>query len=476
MAGRLAENGAILLAAYKNLLQGTDEGRAVTPAAEWLIDNYHLIEKQIREIRSDLPPGYYRQLPKLSVGPFAGYPRVFGLAWAFVAHTDSRFDSDMLVGYVRAYQEVQPLTIGELWAVSITLRIVMIENLRRLAEQIVKGRTARHLANDVADRLLGAAGKTAEPFQIALGGHEGDARSEAFAVQLIHRLRDQDPKITPALNWLYQRLAAEHTSAEIVVRAVHQRQGAASVTVRNIITSLRLISDVDWNDLFEEVSLVDETLAAGSAYGDMDFPTRNLYRSAIEELARGADSAELDVAHSAVAAAKRPQDGPQDARKSDPGYYLIGAGRHEFENTIGFRPQARKWRARLHRASGIGFYAGAIAAVTLVLLAAALIAIAVKGVSGWPLVILALLGVAPAIDAAVALVNRAVGFGFHASLLPALELAGGVPSHLRTVVAVPTLLTTPASIEEQIESLEIHHLASPDGDLHFALLSDWLDA
>ena len=144
LAGRLAENGAILLAAYKSLLQGADEGRAVTPAAEWLIDNYHLIEKQIREIRSDLPPGYYRQLPKLSGGPFAGYPRVFGMAWAFVAHTDSRFDSDMLVGYVRAYQEVQPLTIGELWAVSITLRIVMIENLRRLAEQIVNGRAARH--------------------------------------------------------------------------------------------------------------------------------------------------------------------------------------------------------------------------------------------------------------------------------------------------------------------------------------------
>jgi cyclic beta-1,2-glucan synthetase len=472
LAGRLAENGAILLAAYKNLLQGTDEGRAVTPAAEWLIDNYHLIEKQIREIRSDLPPGYYRQLPKLSVGPFAGYPRVFGLAWAFVAHTDSRFDSDMLVGYVRAYQEVQPLTIGELWAVSITLRIVMIENLRRLAEQIVKGRTARHLANDVADRLLGAAGKTAEPFQIALAGHEADARSEAFAVQLIHRLRDQDPTITPALNWLDQRLAAEHTSAEIVVRAVHQRQGAASVTVRNIITSLRLISDVDWKDLFEEVSLVDEALAADGAYRDMDFPTRNLYRSAIEELARGADSPELDIARSAVAAASAEDD----ARKSDPGYHLIGAGRHEFENTIGFRQQARKWRARLHRASGIGFYAGAIAAVTLVLLAAALIAVAATGVSGWPLGILAVLGVAPAIDAAVALVNRAVGFGFHASLLPALELASGVPSHLRTVVAVPTLLTTPASIEEQIESLEIHHLASPDGDLHFALLSDWLDA
>ena len=134
LARRLADNRAVLLAAYLSTVRAINDGRAITPASEWLVDNYHLVEKQIREIRSDLPPGYYRQLPKLATGPFAGYPRVFGIAWAFVAHTDSRFDSEMLVRFVRAYQEVQPLTIGELWAVSITLRIVLIENLGRLAE------------------------------------------------------------------------------------------------------------------------------------------------------------------------------------------------------------------------------------------------------------------------------------------------------------------------------------------------------
>jgi cyclic beta-1,2-glucan synthetase len=479
LAGRLAENGAVLLAAYKSLLQGADEGRAVTPAAEWLIDNYHLIEKQIREIRSDLPPGYYRQLPKLSGGPFVGYPRVFGLAWAFVAHTDSRFDCEMLVGYLRAYQQVQPLTIGELWAVSITLRIVMIENLRRLAEQIVNGRVARHAADDLADRLLDAAGQNPEGLKIALSDHEEDARSEAFAVQLIHRLRDQDPRITPALTWLDRRLAAQGTSADIVVREIHRRQGATSVTVRNIITSLRLIADVEWKDIFEEVSLVDEALAGGSAFKDMDFPTRNLYRTAIEELARGSNAAELEIARGVIAAARRfsaPALAQADARKSDPGYHLVGGGRQNFENEIGYHPRAHKWRARLHRASGIGFYASAIAVVTLIILACALFALVATGAGATALCVLAALGVIPAVDAAVALVNRAVSFGFHAQLLPALELANGVPSHLRTLVAVPTLLTTPDAIEEQVERLEIHHLASPEGDLHFALLSDWLDA
>ena len=131
LAVRLRENEGVLLEAYRGIAQAADEGRTITPAAEWLLDNYHLVEQQVREVRADLPPGYYRQLPKLTEGPLVGYPRVFGMVWAFVAHTDSRFDPEALTRFVRAYQNVQPLTIGELWAVAISLRIVLVENLRR---------------------------------------------------------------------------------------------------------------------------------------------------------------------------------------------------------------------------------------------------------------------------------------------------------------------------------------------------------
>ncbi len=194
MSGRLADNGTVLLHAYRTISRSIGEGRAITPAAEWLADNYYLVEREIQEIRTALPPGYYRQLPKLADGPFTGYPRVFGVAWAFVAHTDSHFNTELLCRFVRAYQEVQPLAIGELWAVAITLRIVLVENLRRLAELIMHSSTARQEANALADRLLGAGGHAAEPASIVLAEREGTALPEAFAVQLVHRLRDQDPE------------------------------------------------------------------------------------------------------------------------------------------------------------------------------------------------------------------------------------------------------------------------------------------
>jgi cyclic beta-1,2-glucan synthetase len=477
LVGRLADNEAVLLDAYRSICAAVDEGRAVTPAAEWLIDNYHLVEKQIRGIRSDLPLRYYRQLPKLADGPFVGYPRVFGIAWAFVAHTDSRFDVDMLCRFLVAYQNVQPLTIGELWAVAITLRIVWVENLRRLAELSVHNRAARQEADDIADRLLGAGGRVPEPLSAALAHHQGTTLPHAFAVQLVHRLRDQDLGTMPPLLWLDQRLAAEGMTIDEVVRGEHQRQGAATVTVRNIITSMRLVSDVDWTELFERISLVDAALGAGSDFSEMDFPTRNLYRSAIEELARGSDRTELDIARGVVAAARQAAcAGASDARRSDPGYYLVADGRRAFEGAIDFRPSLRGRLERSTELLGIGGYVGAAGVVAGIILALPLILLARAGLDGTSLSLLGVLGAIPAIDAAVALVNRGVTRGFGAVLLPALALRGGVPSHLRTMVAVPTLLTTVEAIEEQVERLEVHHLASPEGDLHFALLSDWRDA
>ncbi|MGH7248242.1 MAG: glycosyl transferase, partial [Pseudomonadota bacterium] len=329
LATRLRENGGVLLDTYRALADAIREERAITPAAEWLVDNFHVVEQQIREIRDDLPRGFYRQLPKLANGPLEGYPRVFGIAWAFVAHTDSRFDPQMLTKFVQAYQRVQPLTIGELWAVAITLRIVLVENLRRAAAQIVASRAARQQADLLANRLLGVGGKEAEPAETALKRFERTTLPRAFAVQLVQRLRDQDPKVTPALVWLDRRLLAQDTTADDAVQAEHHAQGAMNVTVRNVITSMRFMSAVDWADFFESVSQVDAVLRADSNFAAMDFPTRDSYRHAIEELARGSRHTEIEVARRAIAAtkvadAKGPnRDRATVRREQDPGYYLI---------------------------------------------------------------------------------------------------------------------------------------------------------
>ncbi len=472
---RLRSNAGTLNGAYHALIEGMREARAMTPAAEWLIDNYYIVDEHIRAIRRDLPPGYYKQLPKLAGGSLRGYPRVYGLAWALVAHSDHRFELDTLLRFVRAYQRVQPLTIGELWAIAITLRVVLIDNLSRLAAGIVHRLTLRDEADALADELLPS---DPDPAQAAVAVRMPDTSGplpSAFAAQLFQRLRDQDPATTPALQWLHSRLATQKTTADDIVHREHQDQGAVNVSVRNIITSLRLISSVDWAKFFEGVSLVDETLRDQSAFGSFDFATRDSYRHAIEELARRSNHTELDVALRAVEAARSA--GRALHAESEPGYYLVSAGRAELERKLGYSPPWNESCARGMRAAGVTGYVTAIALVSLAVTAVFLLAVDAAPRAdlaiGSALVLLALVA---ASDIGTAVVNLGVTHFCHPRALPALELLDGVPAELRTVVAVPILLTGIADIEAQARNLEVHYLATQAGDVRYALLSDWLDA
>ncbi len=472
LSARLRDNHRALLHAHRTIAKSIAAGGAITPAAEWLVDNYHVVEAQIRQARDDMPPGYYRQLPKLADGPLAGYPRVFGLAWAFVAHTDSRFDASLLRQFVAAYQRVQPLTIGELWAIAITLRVVLIENLRRAAELIASRRAVRQQADHVADRLLGAGGREPQTLASVLPELESVQLSTTFAVQLLQRLRDQDPEATTALTWLEGRLAASGTTADEVVRDEHQRQGASSVTVRNVIMSMRSISAVDWADLFESMSLVDSTLRADADYAQSNFSTRNRCRDAIEELARGSSHSELDLAelamHIAAAGGSR--------RERNPGYHLIARGRRAFEARFDYRPSVRARLTRLIARMGIRGYIAGVALLAVVTLAWPLSVLLDGGISGPMLAVLGMLGLVLTVDAAMAVANNSITSRFSARPLAEMELAGGIPAEHRTLVVVPILLTSREALAGHVEHLEIHHLASLDGDVSFALLSDWADA
>lgn len=479
LSKRLNDNARVLTECYRAVVLTSSARQPITPAAEWLLDNFHIVEEQIRQIKGDLPPGFYRRLPKLADGPLRGHPRVFGVAWALVAHTDSAFDVHKLTRFVEAYQRVQPLAIGELWALAITLRITLVENLRRLGEEIVAQLTASRLADLLADQILGVAGKGAE--DEAPISHRLDQApwSTAFAVELVQRLRDQDPNSTPALRWLNDRLKAEKTTSDQIVREEFQRRSATDVTVRSVITSMRLVSMINWAEFFESVSPVDAVLRGASDFAAMDFSTRDRYRRAIEELARESGRDEIDVTNRAIAAARSVTEqtakGSAHGRESDPGYYLIAKGRCAFEKELGCRVPFRTRLFQLNSDLGVTSYVGMIAIVTAIVLVPILIAVAYVAVVGWPLLVLAMVGFVPASDVAIAIVNRAITRQVGGKVLPGLELRNGVTPDLRTIIVVPVLLADTSAIEKQIERLEDHHLSNSDDNFTFALLSDWQD-
>ena len=469
-------NRLVLESSLRAISQAEQDQRAITPAAEWLLDNFHVVQEQITDIHKHLPDKFYRELPKLTDGPLAGYPRVYGISWAFVAHTDSRFSPEQLIGFVAAYQEVAPLSMGEIWALPITLRVVMIENLSRFAKKITNSQRGRELANQYINEIDGV---DLDRQREAAALPDAPLR-RAFAVQLVQRLRDQHRVTTFETDVLTTWLVEQKLSVDDLVQREHAAQSAADLSVRNIINSMRAISAADWRSFFEAVSLVEGKMRSYTPYAAMDFASRDRYRHAIEELARYSHHTELGVAQAVLRKIKISASGnsPEGStpREADPGYFLIAEGRFSLEIELDYRPPMLQGIKRLYSRFPTLNYLTSVGIFTVCIVAALMWKSAAAGLSTIEIMALGLLSLFPASDVAIAVVNRLITLAFKPRHLPRIELKNGPPVASMTFVVVPTLLTSVAAVRAQIAQLEVYYLANPDGAVYFAVLSDWADA
>jgi cyclic beta-1,2-glucan synthetase len=321
---RFVQNRASLLRAYRQISAAYRRKESFGPDAEWLLDNFHIVSESMFEVHTDLPHGYYRLLPKIAAGPLRGLPRVYAVAVEFVAHCDSSMDENHLAHFVNAFQTVAPLTIGELWAIPIMLRLVLVDNLRRLAEQILRARdhrqdaaawAARHLAVPECATAASAVpppslrtAETAVPHPRLGAEWAQNPLPDSFVVQLLDWMHEQGAAVTRGLEWLESYLQKWNTTTDAVLRRERQRQAANQISIGNCVTSLRLLSALDWPAFFERTSLVEARLRDDPAgvYSLQDFSTRDRYRQMVEKLSRGSQDDEIEVADKAVALAARP--------------------------------------------------------------------------------------------------------------------------------------------------------------------------
>ncbi len=248
----------------------------MTPAAEWLLDNHYLIEEQVYLARKHFPRSYSRQLPRLATGESAGLPRVYDLILEFISHIDGRVDDEALARYIAAYQSVTNLTLGELWAVAIMLRLALIENLRRVAISISSQRVHRDSALAWAHRLDATSDKHDSALLVlAELIRENPPLSTAFVAQFTEALQGRGATATLVLAWLEQRLAEKGQTIEEVIRAESQRQAADQASMANSIASLRLVNASEWYKFVETNSATEKILRDEPAgvYGQMDFST-----------------------------------------------------------------------------------------------------------------------------------------------------------------------------------------------------------
>ncbi len=464
---RFEDNVRVLGGAYRILAEDVRTGQFVSAAADWLLDNFHLITTEVGEIRRNLPRGYYRTLPALASRQHGGNARIYAIAVELIRHSDSRLGRQQLVQFLNSYQRVAPLTIGELWAWPSMLKLALIENLRRLAEEQLAARTSRHAADDYVARV-DETGVTGLP----------RGADTAFIVQVLHRVREYGVRLSPIRAAVDEHLALKNTTAEDTIRGEHQRQGVAQVSVANAITSLRLCATLDWREYVEAVSLVDRVLLRdpAGAYGRMDFLSRDQQRQAVETLSEASGDGQVRVALKAIESARQAAAAGSPAdRAAHVGYHLLDRGRADLEADMAYHPGlgTRARRALLRRASGL--YLSAIFILTAVLVAAAVLYARRAGGTLAFLIAVGLLVVLPATELALAAIQAVITRVVGPKRLPRLDLSGGVPDTARTMVIVPTILTSVEGVETLLDHLEVLALGNLDPCVHFAILSDFAD-
>jgi cyclic beta-1,2-glucan synthetase len=471
--GRLRRDAAALESAYRAIVAALQAGRAISPAAQWILDNFHVISDHLNDIPLRLPRRMWRELPRASGrAGSAAIPRVLLIAAEFLRHTLWNFRQQMLIRLLHGYQEVAPLQMREIWALHTVLRLALIDELRQIAIRVEDSLAARAAADELADSLLqGTASREPDPDRLAWSE---DRFSAPFIVQLAHRLQGMGERGRPLLDALSQQLVRTGTSIDDCIQRQHARRSASNVAARNIITSLRELASFDWCVVFEKTACVEALLRERPDYAACDRRTRARYRASIEQLARVARRPEPTVTVEVLRLLETPA---ASGGQTDLGAWLIGPRRAELEVAlrcpVTLPQRLRRWTLR----HGAGLYLGSIALLTAVVVALVIL-VGTHWRVGSPLVmaLLAVLAFFPASELVITLLNREWLRFFPPRHLPCLALEAGLGADMKTLVVVPTMLGSVAEAAEACRQLHVHALAAPDPLVRLALLSDWTDS
>ncbi len=485
LLARLSETRRILTDAQVRLVDATAAGVDAGPAAEWLLDNFHVVQEQLQEVRASLPGGYYRELPELSNGPLAGYPRVYEIAISVISHSEARIHPENLDVYVEAFQTVSPLSVGELWAMPAMLRLGLIESVRRMTLRTVQRLDEIESARVWADRILSASARGGSEVRSALRTF-AEAEHELtphFVSRFLQSLR-QAEGASPPLQWIEHWLRDAGVIPEQAMVQSTQRLALTQIMMANSIMSLRDIGQRDWRHFVEQQSVIEAVLRNDPSghYRLMTFATRDSYRHAVERVAKRSRHKEPIVAQWAIDLARHHADTVEgradnatDPRLGHVGYYLIDDGVLELEQMAGYSPTVAERVERYVRAKPNLLFIGGVAFTTL--LATLAVTLLVDAVPRQSLLLVLLVTFLPALDIAVNVLNQLVTALLPPRVLPRLDLhEHGVSAEYRTAVVVPTLFGDRNDVREALENLEVQFLANREEHLHFAVLSDFTDA
>ncbi|NIA01624.1 MAG: cellobiose phosphorylase, partial [Bacteroidia bacterium] len=420
---RLTENTRKLVAAYRRFNRAPEDALTLSYTAEWILDNFYVVQRAERQLLEDLPPSYYRQLPKLANSPMVGYPRIYALARACLARCQGNLDLASVRHFVTAFQRVTPLTMGELWALPSMLRLAAIDKLA-------------HAVTRVAD--IGVASNKGTTNGIP---PRATSEEDAIVADSIRALR-----LLETSDW----------------RVFFESVSQVEQILRSDPAGVYAKMDPGTRDRYRKVI---EILASATGMVEPEVATVAI---------RIAAQAEKRLR--SKAGPGTPSRRPLPARAAHVGFYLMDGGRKELEQVLGYRPSVRGRMRRWIVDHATFAYLGSILLATSGILVAACSYVASAGGNVLQVIAAGMLLAIAAVSVVVDVLGWLITHLLKPLVLPQLDFRKGLPEDQRTMVVMPALLANAEEVDSLLGNLELHFLRNTDPNIFFALLTDFCDA
>ncbi|MTI67917.1 MAG: glycosyl transferase [Firmicutes bacterium] len=461
LISRLNNNYRIIANIYKKL---NETDRQKSPASQWLLDNFYLIEEQFKETKQNLKKDKYLRLNVLKTGKLKDFPRVYEIALELISHTDGKLDSEDLIGFVKAYQTRYILSIAEIWSLSLMLRIALIEYIKNISEEIdfihqqwekaeetVIGNI--YLKDSVNENL-----KTMEKINFPYIEH------------LLTLIRKQDTDNGEILDIIEKKATDYDLDIDKIAEQAHKEQAKFKMSMGNAILSLKDISSLNWINVYERLCVVEDILKLDptNKYKDMDFQSKEYYRNEIEKLARKCNTTETNIARKAL---KLAEENKKEQRKNHIGYYIIDKGRKRLFEKFNTRPS----KYILH-GYPLSYYIIPIVVFTLIITGGFSFYSYNNFSSYFLSFIVGIVILIPASEFSISFINWFITHVFSPAILPKLEYKEGLPKEVSTLVVIPTLLTSKKQAKKLVKRLEVFYLANKEENIYFAIAGDYKDS
>ncbi len=467
---RIERNFQNVLETYHKFNIDISASFPVPPAAEWLLDNFYIIEEQKSVLLKELS-GAKQSLPVISEGAYAGFPRVFAIAADLVSHCDGNVNERIIRDFINAYQKYTFLSIQELWMLSTMLKAALLEKLWAVCDKMKENRQDWYKAENIINGIRHN-NENCDDFKRHI--NQLEEITPAFAEHLIKKLRKDGEKTLWMIECLDSILIQKSTSTDNLISEDHFNQATLQVSIGNVINSFRALSNFDNTVLFEELSEVERILKLDPCgiYSQMDFNSRNNYRDIVMQMGSKYDTTEINIARLCVDLAKEKyQQNPSISAESHVGYYLAGNGRSILKDRLGNNKSTFfKNRERWYISAIVIF------SVLIALIPTVNSVTREKGALSVFAAIVGILSIIPASEIVVSVLNSCISRVAKPARLPKLELKDGIPEDWATMVIIPTLIPNVNRTLELIDNLEIYYLANKGSNIYFTLVGDFKDA